>query len=382
MWLHFVYDTLLEEDEICGLSEERNSIFQHINNGHKLKIYGKRNTGKTSLLKNVIIPNWIKDHPKGICIYSDLMSVFSIDQISELLTIAFNKGYTKTFGFRSTIGSLVKTLKGLRPSATVNTEGKIAVSFMTEDGEKLIPFSKIFENIGILNNKKNIPFLIVLDEFQQIHHVQGAEALLRDSFQNLPSSIPVVVMGSKFHILSEIFSRPDAPFGNWGFTVEFKEIPYSTFHAYIKERFATKKLRLSLDDSVYLQDEAFRCPETINRICAYIMLKNQNRTIGITEINESILSLVETSQSQFEELLLNFTMEETAVLRAFANKRYVTTPTGKDFVTLTGLTAPGVNKILKRLIVKSVVSKQDRPKMYFLSNPLLYHYLNEFRIID
>ncbi len=382
MGLQFVYDTLLEEDEICGLFEERNSIFQHINNGHKLKIYGKRNTGKTSVLKNVIIPKWIKEHPKGICLYSDLMSVFSIDQISELLTVAFNKGYTKTFGLKSTLGALVKTLKDLRPSATVKADGKLAISFITEDGEKLIHFSRIFENIAILNRKKNIPFLIVLDEFQQIHHVQGAEALLRDSFQNLPSSIPVVVMGSKFHVLSEIFSRPDAPFANWGFTVELKDIPYSTFHEYIEERFTTRKLKLSLDDSIYLQDESFRCPETINRICAYIMLKNQNKTIGIKEINESIRSLIETSQSQFEELLSNFTLEETAVIRAFANKKCVTSPTGKDFVNLTGLSAPGVNKILKRLVDKSVVSRQDSPKMFFLSNPLLYHYLTDFRIID
>ena len=112
------------------------------------------------------------------------------------------------------------------------------------------------------------------------------------------------------------------------------------------------------------------------------MLKYQDKTIGISEINESIRSLIEASQSQFEELLSNFTMEETSVLKAFANKKNVTTPTGKEFVTLTSLTAPGVNKILKRLVDKSVVTRQDRPKMYFLSNPLLYHYLNDFRIVD
>lgn len=381
MELQFIYDALLEEDEICGLIDEKASILQHVEHGHKLKIYGRRNTGKTSLLKNVIIPKWRKENPKGVCIYSDLMSVNSIDQISELITVAFNKGYNKTFGFKSTFEGLVKILKGLRPSATVNTEGKISISFLTEQGEKLIHFSKIFENIKILSKEKNIPFLIVLDEFQQIHHIQGAEALLRDSFQNLPSSIPIVVMGSKFHVLSEIFSRPNAPFANWGFTVDFRDIPYRTYCKYIQDRFTTKKLKLSLDNSIFLQDEAFRCPETINRVCAYIMLKNHDKAIGIEEINEGIHLLIETSQSQYEQLLSNFTLEEMAVLRAFANKKQVTTPTGKDFVALTNLTAPGVNKILKRLINKSIVYRQDNPKKFFLSDPLLFHYLNEFRII-
>ncbi len=62
----------------------------------------------------------------------------------------------------------------------------------------------------------NIPIFLVLDEFQDIALIDEAEALFRNGLEHIHSQIPVVISGSKQHLLNHIFARPKAPFFNWG----------------------------------------------------------------------------------------------------------------------------------------------------------------------
>jgi AAA+ ATPase superfamily predicted ATPase len=45
----FLFNTLLNEDEICNLASERKAIQKAVERGSKLVVYGRRNFGKTSL---------------------------------------------------------------------------------------------------------------------------------------------------------------------------------------------------------------------------------------------------------------------------------------------------------------------------------------------
>ena len=65
----FLYDALLEEKDICNLHEERERIFKGIERNEKMVIYGKRNTGKTSLIKNVIVPWFQKKHSNHFVLF-------------------------------------------------------------------------------------------------------------------------------------------------------------------------------------------------------------------------------------------------------------------------------------------------------------------------
>ncbi|MBT4289382.1 MAG: hypothetical protein HOD92_18815 [Deltaproteobacteria bacterium] len=55
-----------------------------------------------------------------------------------------------------------------------------------------------------------------MDEFQDIAGIKEAEALFRNSLQNLNFKIPIVILESKQHLLTKIFARPTALFFNWG----------------------------------------------------------------------------------------------------------------------------------------------------------------------
>jgi AAA+ ATPase superfamily predicted ATPase len=50
----FIFDSILDEENICNLENEKHKIMKGVDSGLKLLVYGKRNTGKTSLIKNVV----------------------------------------------------------------------------------------------------------------------------------------------------------------------------------------------------------------------------------------------------------------------------------------------------------------------------------------
>ena len=94
---------------------------------------------------------------------------------------------------------------------------------------------------------------MVCDEFQDVSFVEESEALFRDAFQNL--NIPIILLGSKRHILQNIFLSSDKPLSNWGKDIVIPEIEYATYHKYIQERFKEKDLTITLEIAKTLQDK-------------------------------------------------------------------------------------------------------------------------------
>ncbi len=53
----FIYDQLVTAENICNLTRERTAIGRHFVCRERVVVYAPRNFGKTSLLKNVVIPS-------------------------------------------------------------------------------------------------------------------------------------------------------------------------------------------------------------------------------------------------------------------------------------------------------------------------------------
>ncbi|MBI3535021.1 MAG: hypothetical protein HY072_06000 [Deltaproteobacteria bacterium] len=122
--------------------------------------------------------------------------------------------------------------------------------------------------------------MIVLDEFQDVSFIPQALGLFRNSFQSF-KNIPIILMGSKKQLLSDIFAKPSAPFAEFGIDIEFGDISYEEYWKYIQERFSQNELKISLQVAILWQDLLFRNSEAINRLGAYLVEHFQK-----TEITE------------------------------------------------------------------------------------------------
>jgi AAA+ ATPase superfamily predicted ATPase len=370
----FQYDVLLDRENICNLKREQARINQGIENGEKMVIYGRRNMGKTSLIKNAIIPDFRKKHPKSFVFFADLMQVKNMSSISSRLRISFEESFKDSFPAKALVDELKNYLKGINFNLSINPiSGEPNFSITTGSGSTDVDFS--IENIFRLINDnllKKVPGLIILDEFQDISMIDEAEGIFRNALQKLGST-PVILMGSKKHILSKMFSNPAAPFADFGSDVEFHDIPYEEYHKYILERFKSSNLDISLDDSIYWQELLFRSPEPINIIGSYIVDNFKNRSIKKKEINQSLISVIRQRRARFEGILGNLTNSEEEIMIAIAKQNFVLYPAGKDFLSIVPLSNATVTNNIKSLYDRSLLEKTS--KGYRISSPILHYYL-------
>lgn len=370
----FLFDTLLDEENICNLTQERKIIEKAITNGKKLVIYGPRNSGKTSLVKNSALKRFKNRHKDGFVFFVDLMEVKDLPSIHRRISREFEIAFRESFPAKHLMEAVRKFLASLLPQITLAEDGRPSLSLTPQSSEKIVPLQEIFATLQKIGLER--PTVIVLDEFQDIAFVDEAEGFFRQVFQEI-KEIPIIIMGSKRHILGEILAKPNAPLAMFGEDLEFHPIPYEEYHAYILERFRMNGLTLSLDDSKYLQDLVLRVPEAINIVCAEINDSMKNQEIGKTEIDLALRQVVDKRRSRYEEYLSHFSAAEESVMVALAKEGPVKHPNSQTFLKKVKPTSRMVGIIIKNLRDKSVVDGKEEG--YALTDPLLTFYLKSYR---
>jgi len=273
---------------------------------------------------------------------------------------------------------MLKIIKGIRPAIVLDESGAPKLTFGITPSDKVRPFTDILNQLDLIQ-RSNVPVLLVLDEFQDIALVDTAEALLRRSLEQMDPRLPVVILGSKQHLLNRVFARPAAPFFNWGTHVPFETIDYHAYWPYMEERFQQQGFTISFENAKYLQDKLSRAPEAINRLCFALLCQDLPKgAFTVENIDAALDALVQDRRHEPETYLAVFTPAEQKVMVALAGSEPVKHPNGKAFIQATGLTAAGVAKILNKLQDHAVVYREKAG--YGLADPLLRQHLLRFRL--
>jgi uncharacterized protein len=372
----FHYDELLEAEDICNLSQELEQIEKGIKKNEKMIIYGRRNSGKTSLIKNVVIRNFKTKHPKSFVFFADLMQVKDEVFLASRLRVSLQESFRQSFPKQALLTNITKYFQGLRP--VIQIDPLTGEPSFTIENSSVSPILNLTEILNLVHKKilKDIPGLVVFDEFQDISFIPGAEGIFRNALQEY-KNIPVILMGSKKHLLSRMFAKPQAPFADFGVDISFNDIAYEEFYVYIKERFEDSRLKLSLETSVLWQDLLFRNPEAVNSVGAYLVDHYKDMEITIEEIRSAIDRVMQLRAPRFEEMLSQFSSNEQDILSAVAKYGPIMEPSSKSFLRLVKPSHGTVTKIMRDLMDQSILERNKSG--YQLTNPLLKFYLLRYR---
>ena len=355
----FIYDQIVDRENICNMELEVAGILDNIYKERNTVVFAPRNYGKTSIIQNIVIPEFRKKHKKSFVFFADLLGIDTIESISNKLVKAFEKSFSESFPIKNLVENTKEYLKGLNVQIQIDSlSGSPSLSLTANKNIRDYTIVEIFDlikNIGI-------PSLIVIDEFQEITKVNNVDALFRSVFQNL--QIPIVIMGSQRHMLSEIFSIPNSPLASFGSDIKIQPIAYEKYHQYIVERFADRNLTITKEMSTYIQDLLERVPEPINILCEYIQETAINLNISIIDsksfINELLSKLLLTKRKRFEYTLYNLSSAEQNVLIEIAKQNYIEKPNSKEFITKVGITPRGINYILIKLLHNGILDKSKK----------------------
>jgi AAA+ ATPase superfamily predicted ATPase len=371
----FIFDRLIDRENICGLKQEVKQLQKLVDGKQNTLIYAPRNFGKTSLVKNITIEDFRKKHKKSLVFFVDLMGVRDIDSITLRLKNALETSIRATFPVKNILSGVASYFTNLKIEMDIDVmDLKPTIKISPKNNKSKLSIGDIFATINKIN--QDIPSLIVIDEFQDVALIDEAESLFRNAFQQI-QNLPIVILGSKKHLLKNIFALPKSPLANWGKDLTINPINYEEYHQYVTERFKQRKLKINFEDCQYLQDVMQRVPEAINILCYEICQNHEKKNIDQKIIKQTINQILDVRRKRFETMLAGFSIAEEKIATGIARENQVSQPQSKDFTAKTNLTARSVKANIDKLMDQGIIDFDD--KSYHLCDPLFGWYLREFR---
>ena len=375
-------DIILDHTSICNLTTERDMLNKAIENGEHIVIFGRRNTGKTSLVKGVCVPEFLAKSKKSVAIEADFLGVDSIEEVQTRLRIALERGISRSFPKKQAAIKLVSTLAKLRPRLELEAmTGNIEFKFATDDqSSDSLRLEHYFDEIARLATQYDM--LLVMDEFQDLDFIKGAVARIRTCLQGISSKLPIIVLGSKKHLLAHIFAAYRAPMANWGKDLEISPVISQSYQdeyfRYASRYFAAANLALDKEQFTELCQRTQGIPESINIVLNHCLSKGKSLSPKDLTTDTAIhLTLLDKS-SRFEEILSRFSPNERQLLAAIAKFQPIAQLKAKTFLAhIRGMAPTSITTAAKKLEDKAEIYKEKLG--YVIGDPLLVEYLKSTR---
>lgn len=367
----FKFGQLLSREDICDRKKEILLLNKICRSLGRSVVYGPRRFGKTSVVKNIVMADFLEKQEKTLAVYADLLQVDSMEDTASRLQGAFAQALSQKAKIKSFINNIHNYLKHFRIELSTDPlSGAPAISLAGSHTKDERSLSEIFADLK--NFSAGYKTLLVLDEFQDIKRIPGLEAKLRSEIQDLSQSA-VILLGSKKHSLQEIFHDESKPFYGFGTDVEFKEISRDEWLPYMKERFAPAGLTIEKNGAFEICSLMRDVPNSIQELCQWIALSGQTGNLTPQRIHENLVSLIENKSSRYTEKLASFSHKEKKVLIALARMEPVSSISSTSFLQETRVSATATKATIQRLTDQGILDQSEAG--YSVTDPLFKLFL-------
>lgn len=240
----FRYGITVDDPYFIDREQEIKDFSKWLKSGQSLVIWSPRRYGKTSLILKLLK----SFRNEGFhTIYIDFFKVSSRRRFAELYYTELMKQLPS---WEKALRKLSAMTKKIRPVVSLDNQGSPNVSVRFEDGTGADDLTEIFDLPQKLANEK--PWIVVFDEFQDIERLNGEnfEKEMRASLIH-HTKVSYVFMGSKMHMLLNIFTHRNRAFYQFGKIIELKKIGSETFIEYIENGF--KNTGISFEEGIARQ---------------------------------------------------------------------------------------------------------------------------------
>lgn len=369
----FRYGTIARGDNFYDRKEEKERIINTLLGGNNVVLLAPRRYGKTSLVFRVM--DELKE--KGIkCIYFDMMPVYSLESFASLYMQAIEKTQT---GIERFVKKVSSSLSTIRSKVMFDSQGnpEFGIDF-TESRVSIGTISELLDLPEKLNSKGERT-IVFFDEFQEITKFDkyGLESLLRSKIQQ--QNTKYLFLGSKTHILSDMFTSKKKPFYNSAFNMHLTELPIEETISFLQNKFKESNIDISGDDSLYLIKKAANIPYYIQMLAAEVWQYSICSTDVISPdiIDICTNNIVKIKHDYYFELFDKYSVMQKKLLQALSDCSE--NIFSSEFITKYRLSAPStVQKAVTTLLENGTVEKTDNK--YYISDPFFKLFVKEIRL--
>ncbi|MDR1996865.1 MAG: ATP-binding protein, partial [Candidatus Margulisbacteria bacterium] len=261
----FTYGKVVSGGSFFDRRTETLRIVNTLRSGNNLVLYAPRRFGKTSLVFRVM-ERLAKEN--FVCIYFDFMPVYSPESFVRLFTKAVAE---KQSGGAKFLQRFSAMLKNIRPVLTVNDSGQqeFSIDFTAAalDETTILNLLDLPETLA----GKNKRVAVFFDEFQEVEKLRSInfEKLLRSKIQ-LQSKTNYLFLGSKTHLLKEMFNNKKRAFYNSAQQMTLSALPEKDTIEYLQKKMAAHKISLADAEARYLIASAGQVPHYVQMLASEV----------------------------------------------------------------------------------------------------------------
>jgi hypothetical protein len=222
-------------------------------------------------------------------------------------------------------------------------------------------------NSYLENNNKRAA--IVLDEFQQIIKVDSnLEAEFRTVIQQ-QDRIAFAFLGSRMHMLKEMFINENRPFYRAAKILELGPIITAELARFIKKRFAKIDISISGRLALRIAERVNGHPDYAQRLCSHIFDIIESNAVDEELVEKGVVNMLISLTPSFRGVFEELPLRESQVMTILAEHGPIRTFTAK-LIQPYEMGTPALHKALSNLLLKDLVIK-DKDKNYSILDPVL-----------
>lgn len=238
----FVFGDVVKGEYFTNREEELKELTSDLSSGQNILLFSPRRYGKTSLILKVI-DNLKKEDI--IPIYVDLFRITSVHTFIKIYTAAITKATATKLD--EAVQFLKTNFPTIVPKVVIKTGEPTEFEFDFEAAKKDI--DKLLDDLYDLPQKiavkRKKQLVVVFDEFQEISALNlPIERSLRAKIQH-HDKVAYCFMGSKRHLLDELFLDKNKPLYRIAKPVPLNKIKAEKLKSFIHSRF--KSIDMAID---------------------------------------------------------------------------------------------------------------------------------------
>jgi hypothetical protein len=368
----FIYGGMVSGQTFCDREAEIRELLEDIRARQHVIVFSQRRMGKTSLVSKVLE----EARTRGIIpVFLDLYPISTlaefIDKYARAIAGALT-GYEKTTKLMRGLFSRIHLSMGL--DAGGNPQWSVGFD-RTREADSLDEVLDGFENYL---KKKGKPGVVVFDEFQQLVEIDGkqTERRLRTAIQG-HQHISYIFVGSRKHLLNDIFSNPNRPLYRSGKILPLGKIPSGAFSKFIKERYMETKVKID-DEAVKAVFDATEChPFYTQYLCHILYDIRESDQIRKEDVPKALKFLIDREATAYMRTWDLLTVRQRQALTALAEVETGESLFAPEVLRKFGMSQPSVmRRALQSLLEKDLADQKG--SKYEISDLFMKRWIKEY----
>lgn len=316
----FRYGALALDEAFTDREQETAELKADALNGQDVVLFAPRRYGKSSLVWRVS-QELIGEG--ALVAHVNLMTTPTTTQLAEKLARTIHDDIASPL-FRAK--ERLRIFQGLRirPTVTVDPEdGSLSFSFDASGrGEDInATLERLLELPGQLAGERKRPVVLILDEFQEIVDIDpNLPRLMRSVFQQQPE-VAHIYLGSKRHMMEQIFSDENEPFWRSAKQIELGVIDPHPFGEYIERQFERTGKSIAPAAINAVLETTHGHPYATQELCYFLWQDTPaDATATAEQVVETVVKVLNSEHAHFSLVWQDAAAHQRLLLRALAEE--------------------------------------------------------------